>query len=197
MNDRKKGTTEIPDVAAVMTPDPQVAHVDHTLVEAAARLRDFDVGLMFVVDGDQLVGAVTDRDICCRAVASARDPAEATVLEAMTRHVAFCRAYDDVDSALATMEREHVRRLAVLNRLDELVGVVSLSDVAQAHPRRGATARALGRIATPTKAEKTPRRGLPTGGRAIPPPVGEPGSYAARPRLPHGSRGRRSIANGA
>ncbi len=72
MNERKPRTDGMLDVAAAMTPDPEVVHVDHSLVETAARMRDCDVGLMFVVDGDQLMGAVTDRDICCRAVAGMR-----------------------------------------------------------------------------------------------------------------------------
>lgn len=197
MKQRKGQTMTTPAVADVMTPDPNVVHVDHTLTEAAARMRDNDVGLMFVVDGDQLVGALTDRDICCRAVASAMDPAEATVTQAMTRHIVFCRADEAMESALRTMEREGVRRLAVLNQLDELVGVISLSDLALTHPRPVATARALGRITTPTTAEKTPRRGLPTGGRAIPSPAGEPGNYSVRPRLPQNSHVKRSVANGA
>lgn len=197
MKQRKGQTKKTPEIADVMTPNPNVVHVDHTLAEAAARMRDNDVGLLFVVDGDQLVGALTDRDICCRAVASAIHPADETVMHAMTRHVVFCRADEAVESALRTMEREGVRRLAVLNQLDELVGVVSLSDLALTHSRPVATARVLGRIATPTAAEKRPHRGLPTGGRAIPSPMGEPGNYSARPRLPHSSHVRRSVANGA
>jgi len=196
MNERDEKTTGTSGVLLAMTPDPEVVHVDHTLVEAAARMRDCDVGLMFAVDGDQLVGTVTDRDICCRAVAGALDSAKATVLQVMTRHIVFCRADEDIEAALATMERESVRRLAVLNDEDELVGVVSLSDVANMHPRSGAVGRSLERIARPTPAEKRPRRGIPTGGRAVPPPAGELESYAARPRLPRGSRARRSVANG-
>ncbi len=196
MNQDRKDTTAVGDVAAAMTPDPEVVHVDHTLVEAAARMRDHDVGLMFVVDGDQLVGAITDRDICCRAVARALDPAEATVLQAMTRHVVFCRTDDDIDAALRTMEHEDVRRLAVLNQADQLVGVVSLSDFAHTHPRPGALGRSLRRIATPTAAAKTPHRGIPTGGRAVPSPSGVPEAYAARPRLAAGSRIRGAVANG-
>lgn len=196
LNQDNRETTAVVDVAAAMTPDPEVVHVDHTLVEAAARMRDHDVGLMFVVDGDQLVGAITDRDICCRAVASAIDPGEATVLQAMTRHVVFCRRDDGIDAALRTMEHEDVRRLAVLNREDELVGVVSLSDVAHTHPRPGALGRSLRRIATPTAAEKKPRRGSPTGGRAVPSPAGVPEAYAVRPRLAPGSHVRGAVANG-
>lgn len=196
MNERKPRMDEMLHVAAAMTPDPEVVHVDHTLVETAARMRDRDVGLMFAVDGDQLVGVLTDRDICCRAVAGALDPAKATVLQAMTRHIVFCRTDEDIEAALETMERENVRRLAVLNDEDELVGVVSLSDVANMHPRSGTVGRSLRRIARPTPAEKRPRHGIPTGGRAVPPPAGELESYAARPRLPRGSRARRSVANG-
>lgn len=196
MKERKGQTKTTSTLADVMTPNPDVVHVDHSLAEAAARMRDNDVGLMFVVDGDQLVGALTDRDICCRAAASAIHPAEATVMQSMTRHVVFCRADEEMESALRTMESEGVRRLAVLNHLDELVGVVSLSDLALPHSRPVATARALGRIAKPTAADKTPHRGLPTGGRAIPSPMGKPGNYSTRPRLPRGSHVRRSVANG-
>lgn len=196
MNDRTDNKTDARTVDTAMTPDPETVHVDNTLAEAAARMRDRDVGLLFVVDGDQLVGTVTDRDVCCRAVAGFADPADTPVLDAMTRHIVFCRMDDDMDSALRAMEREGIRRLAVLNGDDELVGVVSLSDFAHAHPRPGAPTRTLDRIATPTPAAKTPRRGLPTGGRAVAAPPGVPGTYAGRPRLPRNSRVGRSVANG-
>lgn len=188
-----QGTTG---VSAVMTPDPEVLHVDHSLVEAAGRMRDLDVGLMFVVDGDQLVGAVTDRDFCCRAVAEGLDPARTTVQRAMTRHIVFCRADDDIDAALEIMQRENIRRLAVLNADDELVGAFSLGDLARAHPQPEAPGEALEEISSPTGTEKTPHAGLPTGGRAVASRKGVPATYRERPRLPRRARVRGSVADG-
>jgi len=76
-----EGTT----VSAIMTPDPDVLHVDHTLVEAAARMRDLDVGLMFVVDGDQLVGALTDRDVGPWSASAPRRCVESSMITSLRR----------------------------------------------------------------------------------------------------------------
>ena len=187
-----EGTT----VSAIMTPDPDVLHVDHTLVEAAARMRDLDVGLMFVVDGDQLVGALTDRDVCCRAVADGADPAQTPVQDTMTRHIVFCEERESIDAALRIMRDEGVRRLAVLNRDHELVGVASLADLARAHPQTAPPGRALRDISEPSDAAKTPHAGLPTGGRAVSARKGVPATYAERPRLPRRSHIRHPVANG-
>jgi len=113
----------------IMTPNVEVARPDMPLREAAARMREINVGVMPVVDGEQLVGILTDRDIAVRAVADGDDPNATTVAEVMSGDVTFC--YDDqpVEEAAELMEQLQIRRLPILDRDERLVGIISLGDL--------------------------------------------------------------------
>jgi CBS-domain-containing membrane protein len=84
-----------------------------------------------VVDGDELVGVVTDRDLVVQGMSRRADPTSARVSLAMTRHVVFCREAAPIEEAVSLMARARVRRLPVIDRERELVGVVSLADIAR------------------------------------------------------------------
>jgi CBS domain-containing protein len=72
---------------------------------------------------------VTDRDIVVRAVADGRAPAETPVREVMSDHVYYCFDEDAVDRAAEIMAEHQVRRLAVLDQQNKLVGMVALADL--------------------------------------------------------------------
>lgn len=117
-------------VSEAMTCDVWVARPDHTVEEAARAMGAMDVGLLPVADGDRLVGMVTDRDIALRAIGEGRGPAT-EVASIMTPDVKYC--YEDEDTAHVSrnMAEQQVRRLPVLNRDKQLVGILSLADIAQ------------------------------------------------------------------
>lgn len=184
--ENRHGTAEMK-IGAIMTPDPEVLYVDHSMSEAAARMRDLDVGLMFVCDGDQVVGALSDRDICCRGAAQGLDPRSTSVQQVMTKHVVYCSVDETRAQALKAMERDHVRRLAVANGDGELVGIVSLGDLVRAGNGDRGTSQLIQSLTEPMRPAKTPRRPIPTGGRAVSPPQGGPGTYSTRPRLAPGA----------
>jgi len=100
----------------VMTKEVEVVHPDSSVQEAAAKMKDLDVGPMPVCDGERLVGMVTDRDISVRATAEGKDPNGTPVREAMTEDVVYCFEDDDVRDAARKMEEHQIRRLIVLNR---------------------------------------------------------------------------------
>lgn len=114
----------------VMTRDVEVIRPESTLVEAARRMKDLDVGPIPVCDDNRIVGMVTDRDIATRAVAEGRDPKQTRVRDVMTPDVIYCFEDDDVDQAARLMQERQVRRLLVLKRNRELAGIVSLGDLA-------------------------------------------------------------------
>ncbi|HEV8342708.1 MAG TPA: CBS domain-containing protein [Candidatus Binatia bacterium] len=114
----------------VMTRKVEVVHPESTLVEAAEKMSDLDVGPMPVCDGDRLVGMITDRDIAVRAIAKGYDPAKTPVKEAMTPEVLYCFEDQKVEEAATVMQQNQIRRLLVLNRSKQLVGIVSLGDLA-------------------------------------------------------------------
>jgi CBS domain-containing protein len=117
-------------IREIMTPDAQCVRPDESLVDAASLMRQLDVGVLPVCDGDEVIGMVTDRDIAIRAVAESRHPATTMVREIMSPGTIF--VYDDqsVDEAVHLMELHQIRRAPVMNRESQLVGIVSLGDIA-------------------------------------------------------------------
>ena len=115
-------------VRDVMSRDVQVARPGDSLQQVAMRMRDGDFGFMPVADGDRLIGTITDRDICVRAIAGGAS-ANAPVVEYITRDPHTARADDDLKVVLDAMGARQIRRLPVLDRDNRLVGVISLGDL--------------------------------------------------------------------
>ena len=118
-------------VSELMTPDPVTATPDTTVDAVAAMMRDVDGGSIPIVDDEELVGIVTDRDIAVRCVAEGLVPAETAASEIMTRDPITVRLHDDVDGALAMMRAHQVRRLPVLDGDGRLAGLLSIGKLAR------------------------------------------------------------------
>ena len=103
----------------------------NTTKEAARQMHDMHVGALPVVDNDTLVGIITDRDICCKVTATGRDAGWTKVEEVMVKEVATCFEDQDVAEAASLMQEHHIRRLAVLNRDNGMVGFLSVDDLAR------------------------------------------------------------------
>ena len=116
-------------VYEIMTPEVEVIHPDATLKEAAEKMSRLEIGPLPVCDGELLVGMLTDRDITIRATAQDRDPNTTKVREAMTSEVVYCFTDQEVQIAAQMMEMRQIRRVPVLNRNKQLVGIVSLGDL--------------------------------------------------------------------
>jgi CBS domain-containing protein len=114
----------------LMTSNPTTCEPSTTVLEAAKRMAQEDVGSIPVVEGDRLVGLVTDRDIVVRTVAEARDPMSTTLREIASSDLETVSPDDDLDAALRKMATSRVRRLPVVEG-DRLVGVVAQADVAR------------------------------------------------------------------
>lgn len=97
--------------------------------QAARTMRDHDIGLLPVLEENQVVGTLTDRDIVTRGLAEDLDP-ETPVSRIMTTGALFRYEDDDMEEAAKLMEQEQVRRLMVLDHDERCVGVVSLGDIA-------------------------------------------------------------------
>ena len=114
-----------------MTSNPCSIDTDKTVAYAAKMMRDEDVGIAPIVEGDRLVGVLTDRDIAVRVVAEGRDPEQVKVTEVASRDVVTLDPQQDLDEALRLMARHQVRRLPVVEEDGRLVGVVAQADVAR------------------------------------------------------------------
>jgi CBS domain-containing protein len=117
-------------VSQILTRDVETIRPDTTVKEAAQRMRSMDVGSLPVCDGRRLLGMVTDRDITIRITAEGRDAANTPVQEAMTPDVAFVFEDQDVQEAAKLMRERQIRRLPVVNREKQLVGILALGDIA-------------------------------------------------------------------
>lgn len=168
-------------VTDIMAHEPEIIHVDLRLGEAAVRMKRADIGALFVVDDDELVGVITDRDLVVRGMAMIADPKSATVIETMTKHVVCCRENSSMADAAELMARQQIRRLAVIDGDCELVGIVSLADLARTGDIEAA--RTLRAVSRPIDTAKRPAREDPTGGRARGSTAGTLHVYAQRPRI--------------
>lgn len=141
-------------IIEVMRKNPNCCVPATTVRAAAGMLRHFDIGILLVIDdvrSHKLLGVVTDRDLCLRALAEECDPAIITVQQCMTRDAACCTPEQDVRQVLALMAKRQVRRIPVVDNERRVAGLVTLADLLQ---QDAATPRdlcaALTRITTPS-----------------------------------------------
>ncbi|MBA2768820.1 MAG: CBS domain-containing protein [Sporichthyaceae bacterium] len=114
----------------IMTGGAECAHEHDSLVDAARRMRDLDVGALPICGDDgRLKGMITDRDIAVRAVADGTDLSSAVGTFAKGKPVTI-GADDSVQEALRTMSEHQVRRLPVIDG-DRLIGMVTQADIAR------------------------------------------------------------------
>ena len=117
-------------VSDVMTPNPRTATPTDPLVEVAKTMRDAAVGGVLVTESDVVTGIITDRDIVVRAIAEGKDPAQATVADALEgREVKTVTPDQSVDDVIELMREEKVRRVPVVED-GRPVGIVSIGDLA-------------------------------------------------------------------
>jgi CBS domain-containing protein len=117
-------------VADVMT--RQVVYLPEatTLDEAAQAMRDQGIGDVVVTSGPTMVGLVTDRDIVIRAIAENLIPKQTTLGSITSRELIMVEQSATVEEAVQAMRSRGVRRLLVCDSDRNVVGILSLSDVA-------------------------------------------------------------------
>ena len=118
-------------IRELMTANPCSIDADKSVSYAAKMMKDEDVGLAPIVEGDKLVGTVTDRDIAIRVVAEGKDPESTTVREIASTQLVTIDPQQSLDEALRLMAQHQVRRLPVVEEDGRLVGVVAQADVAR------------------------------------------------------------------
>ena len=119
-------------VADLMSRPAITCHVNDTCQVAALRMRQYEYGAIAVVNDDgQLVGIVTDRDICMAAASHARVLDDLLVNAAMTANVVSARSTDHVAEAEELMASHRVRRLPVIDDAGRPIGLLALDDIAR------------------------------------------------------------------
>lgn len=107
--------------------------------DAARRMRDDDIGDVIVADVDNLLGIVTDRDLVQRVLAEGADPWQTRLAEVFSGELVSVGPNTAVDEAARLMRENAVRRLPVVED-GNLVGVVSIGDLAMEQDERSALA---------------------------------------------------------
>jgi CBS domain-containing protein len=130
-NTAVKGVVMAESIRELMTKNPRSLESGSNVVEAARLMRDEDVGIVPIVEGDKLVGTVTDRDIAIRVIAEGKSPESTTVGEIASRELVTIDPQQELDEALRLMARHQVRRLPVVEEDGKLIGIVAQADIAR------------------------------------------------------------------
>ncbi len=115
-----------------MTVDVESCSPEDTLAAAAAAMFRRDCGMLPVVSGSKVVGAITDRDIAIASATRDLSPSQITVGEVAKRNPVTCTAGKKAEEVLSVMRKKRVRRLPVVDENDGLAGIVSLADLLHA-----------------------------------------------------------------
>lgn len=130
----------------VMTPEVETISPDATLQQAARKMASLDVGFLPIVQDDEVLGVITDRDIAVRAAARGLDPKHTEVRSAMTETLICAYTMQDVEVGARLMMENQIRRLPILDDEKRLVGIISLGDLSKAVTDVGLVAHTLERI---------------------------------------------------
>ena len=137
----------------IMTPDVRVIAADASVLDAAKKMDDENVGALPVVDGDRIVGIVTDRDIVIRSTAADQQPSQMKVTDVMTSPVTCGRADQTIEEGAKLLEQNYIRRLPILDDEEHLIGIVTADDLMMEIPERESTAadvfRTVGEVERP------------------------------------------------
>ena len=118
-------------IKELMTVKPRTVKQGDSIVDAAKLMKGEDTGVAPIVDGDRLVGVITDRDIAIRVVAEGRDPQSTKVEDVASQNLVTIDPQQELDEALRLMAQHQVRRLPVVEEDGKLVGIIAQADVAR------------------------------------------------------------------
>jgi CBS domain-containing protein len=130
------GKTKTLKVSEIMHEYPVCCMQTDTAQRAAELMKENHVGALPVVkqgSRGKLIGIVTDRDLCLRVIAEARDPLKAKVEECMTGAPVSCQQNDTIDRALELMREFHVRRIPVVDTDNRICGIISFANLVVNH----------------------------------------------------------------
>jgi CBS domain-containing protein len=144
-------------VKDVMTSPVHLIDPDASLIAAAHRMRDENVGSLPVGAGEELLGMITDRDIVVRCVADGASCDKMAVRDVMSAELLVCFADQPVEEAARLMEEYRVRRLPVLDQDQRLVGIASFNDLSGRRDRKTQPHRVVFHKALTTSAAGQPR----------------------------------------
>lgn len=139
-------------IEKVMTREVEFCNPDTPLHEVASKMKDLDVGVIPICEGDQLIGLATDRDIVLKAVAQ-NVSLDTPVSEVMTTDPVRGTIHMTAQEAADLMADVQIRRLPIVED-GKMIGIVSLGDLAVTEKLDDEAGQALEEISTPSEPEK-------------------------------------------
>lgn len=139
-------------ISEIMTQDIITVDVKDSLFEAAKVMRENNIGFIPVVDGEQLAGVITDRDLVVKGLAENKGT-DTRVEEVMTRECIAVTPDTPVEDAVHIMADRKIRRLCVVDN-DELIGICAIGDIAVRSKLLEDAGEALSEISSPTRQQR-------------------------------------------
>ena len=102
---------------------------DTSVLDAVSRMNEYKIGALVVMEGEDVVGMFTERDVLRRVVGQERTPSGTKVGDVMTSEVVCCKPDTDLDDVAAIMKNRRVRHVPVCDGGGQLVGMISMGDV--------------------------------------------------------------------
>lgn len=118
-------------VKDIMTKNVVTVGSDAPVADAAKKMKDANIGSVVVLDHNEVKGIVTDRKIVTNVIAENKDPARERIGNITSKKLITCDENSDVHEALITLGQNRIRRCPVVNDRKELVGVLSVADIAR------------------------------------------------------------------
>ncbi len=121
-------------IANIMTKQPTCCSPSDTVQHVAQIMRQLDVGALPVVSNmvsKQLVGIITDRDLCVSAMAEGKDPHTTPIAAYFTKNVITCFPEDMLEACEQKMREHRIRRIPIVDQQNSCVGMVVQADLAR------------------------------------------------------------------
>jgi CBS domain-containing protein len=102
---------------------------ESNILEACKLMKENNVGCVIVQEGKKLCGMLTDRDVALKVTGDNRDPRQTKVREIMSRSPVRIQVDSDLQHLTNLMRVHHVRRVPIVDGIDEAMGIVTMDDV--------------------------------------------------------------------
>ncbi len=120
-------------VKEVMTHSVITVDKNHSVFDACVLYKKHRIGSLIVLDGDDCVGILTERDIIERCICERKNPEDTKVSEVMTGDIRIIHALENLDKAVELMKKHNIKKLPVMIK-DSIVGIITITDIYKARP---------------------------------------------------------------
>jgi CBS domain-containing protein len=125
--------SELVYVKEIMRSDVKTARPDSSVREVVGKMDRFDIGSIIIVQGRRPIGIITERDVLRKVVEHCLDPSLCKAKDIMTTPIVTAEENLSVEEAARMMATRKIKRIPIV-RKDELVGIVTLTDLLVNNP---------------------------------------------------------------